>query len=111
MDTKKVLLRYVPEEFFEDAQFLRRVIYELAKRDRKLSELLAVLHRDGGQTEISMGADKAFKAASKKASEMVQRYDDMKEDIQFFLEQSVIIEHRQDHKKMEALRKKYNFEW
>lgn len=38
-------------------------------------------------------------------------YQELQEDLKFFLEQSVIIEHKQDHNRMRELRKKYGFDW
>ena len=35
----------------------------------------------------------------------------LKKDLQFFIDQSVIIEHKQDHETMRKLREKYGFEY
>lgn len=35
--------------------------------------------------------------------------DELRKDLQFFMEQSVIIEHKQDHKQLRKLREKHGF--
>lgn len=41
----------------------------------------------------------------------VQMWAKESEDLKFFLEQSIIIEHRQDHEKMRKLRKEYGYDF
>lgn len=40
-----------------------------------------------------------------------ERIAELEQSLKFFMEQSVIIEHKQDREKMNALRKKYGWEW
>lgn len=45
------------------------------------------------------------------AERLVLEVEAMWKDLEFFIEQSVIIEHKQDHKRMRELREKYGMSW
>lgn len=45
------------------------------------------------------------------AERLVLDVEAMRKDLEFFIEQSVIIEHKQDHKRMRELREKYGMGW
>lgn len=45
------------------------------------------------------------------AERLVLEVEAMWKDLEFFIEQSVIIEHKQDHKRMRELREKYGMGW
>jgi hypothetical protein len=53
----------------------------------------------------------SFQSSEQAARCAFNQINEMQSDLQFLLEQSIIIEHKQDHTKMRELREKYGFEY
>lgn len=72
----------------------------------RLKRAIADVNRGGMQT-----GDPKVTLKLPDAERLVLEMEAMWEDLEFFLEQSKIIEHTQDHKRMRELREKYGMDW
>lgn len=73
---------------------------------KRLQRAIADVNLGGMQT-----GDPKVKLKLADAERLVLEIQDMWKDLEFFLEQSNIIEHMQDHKRMLELREKYGMGW
>ena len=72
----------------------------------RLKRAIGDVNRSGMQT-----GDPKVTLKLPDAERLVLEMEAMWEDLEFFLEQSNIIEHMQDHKRMRELREKYGMGW
>ena len=59
--------------------------------------LMEIDHDPDGWTAIPL----------REVSALVDAIEELQEELEFFLDQSIIIEHKQDHERMREIRKKY----
>ena len=78
---------------------------ELLEENRKLAAIITVLKQHLADTE------KRLDLAAAERDHYKSLVAEFEEELNFFLEQSIIIEHRQDHDKMRKLRKKYGYDF
>lgn len=72
---------------------------------KRLQRAIADVNLSGMQT-----GDPKVKLKLADAQRILLELETLKVDLDFFLEQSIIIEHRQDHERMRQIRKKYGLE-
>lgn len=72
----------------------------------RLKRAIGDINRGGMQT-----GDPKVTLKLPDAERLVLDVEAMRKDLEFFIEQSVIIEHKQDHKRMRELREKYGMGW
>lgn len=72
---------------------------------KRLQRAIADVNLGGMQT-----GDPKVKLKLADAQRILLELETMKVDLDFFMEQSIIIEHRQDHERIRQIRKKYGME-
>lgn len=81
----------------------------LAEAEQEILELKAQVE----QLRLALAATARDNGEQREAESLALQAQvaELKEELEFFLEQSIIIEHKQDHDKMRNLRKKYGYEF